>query len=114
MIRIKFELFGLGMIGNVLSFIFKPWIISISNISICEILEDFHLFMPNYLFSNLIKLRMYLDLFNWNQLEEVRVIKDMPRDIFENCGINNKDVPDHFSTQRMKISRIDNINVSSI
>ena len=76
-VLVKFELFALGTIENLPAFIFKPWVLNVSNYTVCESMEKFHLFVPSYLFYHLLDKFIFLEQFTWEQIKDIRVINDI-------------------------------------
>lgn len=113
-IHIKFELFGIGTIGNRIAFVFKPWIINIDNPYVYNQLENFHLFIPDYLFYNLIERLIFIEQFNWEQLNNLRVLEDISVTEFEQFGLNKPTVPKFFTTERLRVTRILNPDTTQI
>ena len=113
-IHVKFELFGIGSIGNRKAFVFKPWIINIDNPNIYNNLEKLHLFIPDYLFYNLIERLIFIEQFNWDQLNNLRVLEDISETEFEQFGLNKPTVPEFFMTERLRITKISNFDTNEI
>ncbi|MCB0743116.1 MAG: hypothetical protein KDC67_04370 [Ignavibacteriae bacterium] len=91
-VLVKFELFGIGNIGENKAFIFKPWIVNIDNPYNCEYMEQFHLFMPDYIFYLIIDKAIFMEQFNWDQLSQLRVIKDIDKNEFKKFGLTTDTV----------------------
>lgn len=102
-IHIKFELFATGSIGDAKSYIFKPWLLNIENITTCRILERFHLFIPNYLFYNLINRLIFQEQHTWKQLHELRIIQDTREAEFTKFGLLRYGGSAYYETNRLRV-----------
>ncbi len=107
-ILVKFELFGIGAIGENEAYIFKPWIVGIDDPAIYTYLENFHLFIPSTLFYHLIEQLIFNEQLNQDLFKNIRVLQDIPLNTFQRFGLNRENVPRSFESSNLKISRIDN------
>jgi RimJ/RimL family protein N-acetyltransferase len=105
-IQVKFELFGIGNIGNFEAFIFKPWVVNIDNPMLFNMLESFHLFVPGVLFYNLIERLIFLEQLNPNVFESIRILQDIPTNTFCRFGLDREFVPKEFNSDKLVIQRI--------
>lgn len=84
----KFELFGRGKINGQEMFIFRPWVINVqSNFATINI-EQFHLFLPSFFLDYLIDQYIFLEVFQWDNIKNIRVLKDLK---IKDEEIGNKD-----------------------
>ena len=113
-IQIKFELFGIGSLDNVEAFIFKPWVINIDNPMLYQVLESFHLFVPNTLFYNLIERLIFLEQINPSNFKYIRILQDIPSNTFQKFGIDRVNIPKVIKSDKLEITRIDEINKNEI
>lgn len=104
-IHIRFELFAIGSVGDIRSFIFKPWIVNIDNPLMLQHLEDFVLFVPEKLFFNLVLRLIFLEQFSLLQLQNVRVFKNLSSEEFVQFGLHRKGnwLMPNFQTRRFSI-----------
>lgn len=113
-VQVKFELFGIGSVGNIEAFIFKPWVVNVDNPMLFQLLENFHLFVPNTLFYNLIERLIFLEQLDPNVFRHIRILQDIPNNTFQRFGLDRPNVPKLFKTGKLEISRIDEVNKSEI
>jgi hypothetical protein len=106
-VLVKFELIGKGEVENTKSFIFKPWIINIENQANSNHLEKFHLYMPDYIFYSIIDKAIFMEQFNWNQLSQLRVLKDVDKNEFKKFGLTTETVETMNFTTRSNESIIE-------
>ena len=113
-IQVKFELFGIGSIGNLEAFIFKPWVVNIENSMLFNLLESFHLFVPSKLFYNLIERLIFFEQLNPNFFEFIRILQDIPTKTFCRFGLDREFVPKGFNSDKLVIQRINVLEESEI
>jgi hypothetical protein len=110
-ILVKFELFAIGNVENLDAFVFKPWVLNVNNKLVCDNMEKFHLFVPSYLFYHLVDRFIFLEQFTWNQIKNIRVIKDIKSSKAVNL-INDKseiDFSPFIKVREMNLFNVDNI-----
>ncbi|PIX13331.1 MAG: hypothetical protein COZ74_06855, partial [Flavobacteriaceae bacterium CG_4_8_14_3_um_filter_31_8] len=113
-VQVKFELFGIGSIGNVEAFVFKPWVVNVDNPMLFQLLEDFHLFVPNTLFYNLIERLIFLEQIDPNVFKHIRILQDIPSNTFQRFGLDRSNVTKVIKSGKLEISRIDEVDKSEI
>jgi len=113
-VQVKFELFGIGSIGNVEAFVFKPWVVNVDNPMLFQLLEDFHLFVPNILFYNLIERLIFLEQIDPNVFKHIRILQDIPSNTFQRFGLDRSNVTKVIKSGKLEISRIDEVDKSEI
>lgn len=106
-ILVKFELFGIGSIGEKDAYIFKPWTIGIDNPILFNFLESFHLFFPSTLFCNFIERLIFMEQLNQESFRHIRVLQDIPTNAFQRFGLDHRNVERTFESSNLTISRIE-------
>lgn len=113
-VRVKFELFGIGRLGDVEAFIFKPWVVNVDNPMLFQLLESFHLFVPSTLFYNLIERLIFIEQINPNDFRYIRILQDIPSNTFQRFGLDRASVPKVIKSGKLEILRLDEVDKSAI
>jgi RimJ/RimL family protein N-acetyltransferase len=113
-VQVKFELFGIGSLDDVEAFIFKPWVVNVDNPMLFQLLEGFHLFVPSTLFYNLIERLIFLEQIDPNIFRHIRILQDIPSNTFQRFGLDRHKVPKVFKSDKLEISRLDEVDKSEI
>ena len=113
-IFVKFELFGIGSLGDHEAYIFKPWVIGIDNPSMYYSIERFHLYFPSTLFYNLIERLIFLEELNQESFRTIRVLQDLHTNSFQRFGLDKVNVKRTVDTSNLIISRIENPDKNEI
>lgn len=109
-VHVKFELFGIGRIDDVETFIFKPWVLNVDIPALYQYLENFHLYVPSLLFYNLIENMIFLDQLNQNDFKHIRVLQDISTDTFKKFGLDKSNVPKIINVGNLEILKLDEID----
>jgi RimJ/RimL family protein N-acetyltransferase len=113
-IQIKFELFGIGSVGEVEAFIFKPWVLNIDNPILFHFFEDFPLFIPSIMFYNLITRLLFFEQLNQYDFDHIRILLDIPSITFQRYGIDRIGVPRTIYSEKLIVEKIDEIDQNEI
>ena len=109
-IQVKFELFGIGSIGDTEAFVFKPWVVNIDNPILFPFFEDFHLFIPSVLFYNLIGRLLFFEEINQTDFVYIRILQDIPSDTFQKYGVDRIEVPRTIHSENLLIEKMDDFD----
>jgi RimJ/RimL family protein N-acetyltransferase len=110
LIQVKFELFGIGSVGEVEAFVFKPWVVNIDNPILFQFFEDFHLFIPSVMFYNLIARLLFFEQLNQSDFDYIRILQDIPSTTFQRYGIDSLGVPRTIYSEKLVIEKMDEVD----
>ena len=113
-IFVKFELFAIGSLGESEAFIFRPWVLNISDPILYKLFENFRLYVPGTLFYNLINRLIFLEQLNQESFSKIRILQDIPLAHFQRFGINRPAVPSELVLDNLIFSRKDYPNKDEI
>jgi RimJ/RimL family protein N-acetyltransferase len=109
-IQIKFELIGVGSIVGTEAFIFKPWVVNLDNPNLFQFFEDFQLFIPSILFYNLLERLIFIEQFDIDDFEYIRVLKDISSKTFQKFGLDRRNVPKIIKSEKLVIEKLEEID----
>ena len=113
-IKVKFELLCKCKTGDKVGYIFKPWVVNIQDPKLYSQFEQFIMILHEKLFFNMLVFYIWAEYYTINKFKRLRVISEIPNELFSCFGLNQKTIPIGYKTKNLIIKRKEQIDQNII